>query len=240
MSKASIDYKTMVLFLVIVVVTVATTVILLNWNKSVDAATVLNDVLNRIKDSKGWNYTESIIVYVSGSEGKALVEGSVDLSNMRILSRIAKIPKEGTPQLLIFYRDEKEVYVNIDGSWVKVGEREWGVDDTILYRVIEALYRVGKFSTINVQENGKEYLIISAETSKDERFDKIYLELYNMASTSKEIPQFTRAKITLKVIYGQDIPVSLSISFFSGDELVMEMNYEVWSFDQEVKISPPI
>ena len=168
-----------------------------------------------------------------------MIEGSVDLSNMRILSRIAKIPKEGTPQLLIFYRDEKEVFVNIDGSWVKVGEYEWSVKDTILYRVIDAMYKMGKFSTITVRENGTEYLIISAETSKDERFDKIYLELYNMASTSKEIPQFTRAKITLKVMYGQGIPDTLSISFFSGDKLVMEMNYKVWSFDQEVKISPP-
>ncbi|RLE58316.1 MAG: hypothetical protein DRJ35_08105, partial [Thermoprotei archaeon] len=192
-----------------------------------------------IKSSKGWNYTESIIVHVSDSEGKAMIEGSVDLSNMRILSRIAKIPKEGTPQLLIFYRDKKEVFVNIDGSWVKVGEHEWHIEDTILYRIIEAMYKIGEFSTTTIQENGTEYLVISAETSKDKRLDEIYLELYNIASPCKETPQYTHVKITLKVMYEQDIPDTLSISFFSGNKLIMEMNYKVWSFDQEVKISPP-
>lgn len=238
MPGASTDYKIVALFLAIVFVTFAITFIAINWRKSVDIKAVLKNVLKRIRESKGWNYTESIIVHVPGSRSRAMIEGSIDLSNNRILSRIARIPENGTPQLLIFYRNGQDMYANIDGSWVKLGKREWSVEDTVLYRTVDALYRVGEFSAKNVQENGTEYLVITAETPGSGELGRIYTELYSMASPKKGPPQFTRAKITLKV--RENSPVSLTIYFFNRDGAILETSYVVQAFDQGVNVTPPL
>lgn len=239
MGLANLEKKHIVVLLAAIAASSAiVTFVLVAWHLRPSPSEALARALRSIESTRGWNYSEKIVMFYGGKD-RAFIEGSVDLVNKRILSRIARIPERDNPELIVFYRDSENIYANIGGSWIRVGEGGWSVEDTILYKVLRRLESVSGLEAGSSEINGTPVVVVYMSSSDSEKFRDIYSSFTQIVAPKKAPPPYNRAEIRLYLSRDGLEPVGFELAFYKDEEKVLHVTYMVSGFNSEFSIKPP-